>query len=318
MSESQGRAAGRHVPNRPKSRPGQDLLTDPEQRQRLGAAYADHQSLQQARDYDAFRPPYPAEAVEAVLSLTPTPDGPISASKPPEYWGWRAKIGPHREGAPQIVELGAGTGILTRDLLAGGALVSAVEPSASMLQILRERAPAGAALHLVQAPAEQTGLADSQADVVVAGTAWHWFDPDRVQEEIRRVLRPGGAVAVVVNHLDTVQEWVHRLTRIMRAGDNFRPGWQPRLDPRHFTPVETTLIHWERRIPVEQILDLATTMSSWLSATEKDRDRRRGNLTWYLYEHLGHAPEQQLRIPYITAWYTAHRCSAAEPGLVPR
>lgn len=93
--------------------------------------------------------------------------------------------------AGRVVDLAAGTGLLTRALLTAGiADVVAVEPSADMRS--RLRAPT-----VLAGTAEATGLPDASADAVVAGDAWHWFDAAAAAAEVHRVLRPGGRLAVV-------------------------------------------------------------------------------------------------------------------------
>lgn len=303
------------MPSRPKPRPAQQaLITDPERRRRLGAAFAEDTSAEGAWRYDELRPRYPQALVEHVLDAVRS-TGSIGA------------------GPPVVADLGAGTGILTRALLARGASVHAVEPSAAMIQVLRARSaeraaqgegdldagqaagqpvrqPAGQAagqgrLQVHQATAEATGLIPASCDVVVAAQAWHWFDDDLVQDEVRRILRAGGVLAVVANYLDTSVPWVHRLTRIMRAGDVYRPGWTPPVDPARFSAWETTQIRWERGITPEQIRELATTLSSWLSADESARARRRANLDWYLDEHLELSPGEPVSLPYLSVLHTS-------------
>lgn len=263
------------------------MITDGARRRRLAEAFAADADVAQAAEYDAVRPGYPAEAVERILA--PGPDS----------------------SAGRIVELGAGTGILTRALLAGGADVVAVEPSPSMAEVLRTTgAPADAgsgALEVVESRAEDTGLAAGGADVVVAAQAWHWFEPQAAAAEFARLLAPGGTAAVVSNHLDVSDPWVHRLARIMRAGDVHRPGWTPPLDPAAFEPVSTEHTGWTRTITGDGIRRLATTLSSWLSADDADRARRRENLDWYLDEHLGLAAGEEVALPYLTVLHTARR-----------
>lgn len=269
-------------PNRPKPRPaGQPLLTDEVRRRCLGSAFADAQDLAQAREYDALRPRYPQGAVRQIMELAP-------------------------EGAPRIADLGAGTGILTRQLLAQGAWVVAVEPGEAMRQVLAETAAEHAdRLSISQAPAERTGLGEGSAEIVVAAQAWHWFDAEAVQQEIARILGPGGASALIWNYLDTSDGTVHRLTRIMRAGDVYRPGWQPVLKGRLFGPVQTTEHRWSRSLTVGEIFRYATTLSSWLSAGEADRARRRANLEDYLLGELGLSEDSEVELPMITVLHLA-------------
>ena len=91
-----------------------------------------------------------------------------------------------------VVDLGAGTGKLTRSLVALGHRVTAVEPLPEMIAHLLAAAPGVTA---VQGGAEAIPLAAESADVVVAAQAFHWFDHGPALREIARVLRPGGGLA---------------------------------------------------------------------------------------------------------------------------
>ena len=99
-----------------------------------------------------------------------------------------------------VVDVGSGTGILTAQLLALGNRVLAVEPNEAM----REAAEASLGDHdqfvSVDGSAEETGLPTDVADYVVAGQAFHWFDPPRASRELGRVLCSGGWAIVVWNH----------------------------------------------------------------------------------------------------------------------
>src|SRR5699024_6875524 len=117
-----------------------------------------------------------------------------------------------------------------------------------------------------------------EADIVVAAQAWHWFDPQLVQKEVRRLLVPGGGLGLIWNYLDTADPTVHRLTRIMRAGDVYRPGWRPTLEAGKFTAPQTGEHRWTRTLSVGELFRYATTLSSWLTADDDARARRRANL----------------------------------------
>jgi ubiquinone/menaquinone biosynthesis C-methylase UbiE len=123
-----------------------------------------------AEAYDRARPEYPAEAIAWLA----------------ERLGLRA--------GRTVVDLAAGTGKLTRPLAATGAEVIAVEPIAEM------RARIGpAAARSLEGTAEAIPLRDASADAVTVGQAFHWFDGAAALAEIHRVLRPGGALALVWN-----------------------------------------------------------------------------------------------------------------------
>lgn len=95
-----------------------------------------------------------------------------------------------------IVDLAAGTGKLTTELVGRFDRVIAVEPLAGMRRELESAAPEAEAL---DGSAEDMPLADSTADAVFVAQAFHWFDGDRALGEIARVLRPGGALALLWN-----------------------------------------------------------------------------------------------------------------------
>lgn len=307
-------------PNRPRRRPGQQApILDPERRRRLGASFAESSGAAEAREYDAVRPRYPEPIVRRILESCgeAVRGGPSAPWSPDRQHAARPGTGERL----RIVELGAGTGILTRALLAEGADVEAVEPSIPMTEVMAERwqaeaepAPSSAAesstaewgqLTIHRTTAEQTGLPENSADLVVAAQAWHWFDDDAVTAEVQRVLRRGGVLAVVGNFLDTSYEWVHRLTRITRAGDIYIPDWTPPADATVFQPWTTAEHRWERMIAPEAIRRLAMTLSSWLSADGRERSRRLANLDWYLDEHLQLPAGQPVTLPYITQLHLA-------------
>jgi ubiquinone/menaquinone biosynthesis C-methylase UbiE len=119
--------------------------------------------------YDRARPEYPADAI-----------------------AWLATRLGLRAGRT-VLDLAAGTGKLTRPLAATGASVVAVEPLAEM------RARIGGTARALAGTAEAIPLGDASVDAVTVGQAFHWFDGPAALAEIHRVLRPGGALALVWN-----------------------------------------------------------------------------------------------------------------------
>jgi SAM-dependent methyltransferase len=172
-----------------------------------------------------------------------------------------------------------------------------------MLKQLRSTYPS---VNVLEGTAEETGLADSAFDVVTVAQAWHWCDPLQASTEIARILRPGGVLGLVWNQLDTSVPWVHRLSRIMHAGDVHKPHFRPPLGPE-FTSLESHLTRWEDPVTTAEIVELAKSRSYYLRATETTRAKVTANLDWYLHEHLGHAVGELLRLPYLTQTWRALR-----------
>jgi SAM-dependent methyltransferase len=98
-----------------------------------------------------------------------------------------------------VLDLGAGTGKLTRVLADRYARVIAVEPLAELRKILAVRVPEA---DVRDGRAEEIPLADGEMDGVFAGQAFHWFANDVAVAEIARVLRPGGVLALLWNEAD--------------------------------------------------------------------------------------------------------------------
>lgn len=97
-----------------------------------------------------------------------------------------------------IVDVGTGTGAVARALAARGARVIGIDPSPTMLaEAARLAADENLDIAWRHARAEETGLPAASADALVVCQAWHWFDRARAAAEARRVLRPGGVIAIL-------------------------------------------------------------------------------------------------------------------------
>ena len=118
-----------------------------------------------------------------------------------------------------VADVGAGTGIVAELLLRNGNAVIAVEPNASMRAGLATLQQAWPSLQVTGGAAEATQLPAASMDFVVAGQAFHWFDPVRTKREFARILRPGGRIALVWNVRD-------------RSSTPFLRGYEVMLD-RH-------------------------------------------------------------------------------------
>lgn len=155
-----------------------------------------------AEDYERGRPGYPPEQLERLAAELPiTRATPIT-------------------GATRVCDLAAGTGKLTSALQSVGADVIAVEPAAEMRDLLASACPG---VDVLDGTAEALPLPDGSVDAVVVGQAFHWFDTQASLTEIRRVLRPGGALALVWNLRDDREDWVRQLGDVIGRHGGGKP-----------------------------------------------------------------------------------------------
>jgi SAM-dependent methyltransferase len=239
-------------------------------RNELGQSFQDG-----GEHYDRVRPGYPGESADWLIPA----------------------------GARDAADLGAGTGKFTALLVERGLRVTAVDPSPDMLAQLRRSMPG---VLVLEGTAEASGLDDAAFDVVTVAQAWHWCDPLLASTEIARILRPGGVLGLIWNQLDTSVPWVHRLSRIMHAGDVHKPDFRPAVGPE-FQGLESHLTRWEAPVTTAEIMDLTKSRSYYLAAGEATRAKVLANLDWYLHEHLAHNPGDVIGLPYLTQTWRAFK-----------
>jgi SAM-dependent methyltransferase len=172
----------------------------------------------------------------------------------------------------RVIDLAAGTGRLTRELLAAGAPVTAVEPVDEMRALI-SGAPA------VAGTAESIPFGDASLDAVFTAEAFHWFDAPAALPEIARVLRPGGGLALMWNvglPQDDEQPWRAQIVELVKdiyfhpqgrrtpaaSGNDptdrvewrTGPGWE------HFEPIHDRSFEHVQRMTVE---DYVAFVGSW-------------------------------------------------------
>lgn len=235
-----------------------------------------------AEQYDRHRPGYPEEALRWALGERPG----------------------------RVVDLGAGTGILTRALAALGHDVTPVEPDPAM----RARLAAGSpGLTPLAGFAEQIPLPDSCVDAVIAGQAYHWFDREPAHAEVARVLRPGGVFAVISNLRDESVPWVAALSTI--TDDDTAGSERGIREPRHladsfgprFGPVERAIFPHTPSYTPDTLVGLVATRSYYLTAAperQRELDRRVRELCT---THPALAGRVTFDLPYRTDVYRAVR-----------
>jgi ubiquinone/menaquinone biosynthesis C-methylase UbiE len=170
----------------------------------------------------------------------------------------------------RVLDLAAGTGKLTRLLVATGADVVAVEPDPAMRVALPE-ALAGSA--------EAIPLPDGSVDAVTVGQAFHWFDAPAALAEIARVLRPGGGLALLWNERDESTAWVAEMSRLIRWHERTVSRYQHvdwaevvAADGR-FAPLEEVVVRWDQPMTREVLADRVRSISyiAVMPSTERER-----------------------------------------------
>jgi SAM-dependent methyltransferase len=235
------------------------------------------------------------------LSFGPAADlyDSVRPGYPPEALAWA--IGP----APRtVLDLGAGTGILTRVVQALGHTVLPVEPDAGMRAKLAQTTPGVAPL---AGRAEAIPVPDGQVDAVVAGQAYHWFDPEPAHREIARVLADGGVFAPVWNVRDHEVEWIRRLSAI---ADDLADRGVSEGDLDHdfgpeFGPVERALFRHEVPMTADRLVKLMASRSYYLTAPPEKQTR----LETAIRELTATLPDT-FTLPYVTVAYRARKSLA--------
>ena len=226
-----------------------------------------------ADSYERGRPSYPNEAVRWLVGGEPC----------------------------EVVDLGAGTGKLTRSLVALGHRVTAVEPLDEMRAELVRAVPQTTAL---VGTAERIPLPDGSADVVTSAQAFHWFDHEVALPEIARVLRRGGHLALVWNSRDDRDPWTARMSAIIGNETVDADDLDPLGTSGLFEPAETASFSFEQPLHREMLLDLVLSRSYCAKLPSADREpilRAVGDL----YDET--AGPDGVRIAYVTQCFRARR-----------
>lgn len=264
-----------------------------------------------AGDYDRLRPSPPPDAVDWLL--------------------------PARRDV--VVDLAAGTGLLTRALAGKVGRVIAVEPDERMRSVLQARS---GDVEVLAGRGEAIPLPDASADAVLVSSAWHWMKPELAVPEISRVLRDGGRFGVIWTGRIPHIEWLHAdqwfaeaLTERPATGQERAAGppfylgpageipadeiaaveripdgerRQVRLpDQTLFTNIETHVFRFSRYMPVTDIVDMLGTYSEVITASPDLRNIGRARAAAALAEQFPGAAE--LEMPMRSRCWRADRVS---------
>ncbi len=212
----------------------------------------------------------------------------------------------------RVADIGSGTGIFTRLLLATGATVFAVEPNAAMRDAAECALRSEPGFRSVAGTAESTGLGERSVSLVTCAQAFHWFDPLATSLEFRRILSPAGSCALIWNTMNP-------------TGSAFAVGYEAikarfgtdfgRVRHEH---LRTSTVFEEffgnrdwRRLVFEnfQVLDFAGLKGRLLSSSyaPKKEDPRHGPMLEALRELYDRCEQEgQVRMEYETELYLGH------------
>jgi ubiquinone/menaquinone biosynthesis C-methylase UbiE len=208
---------------------------------------------------------------------------------PPEAIAWMIP-----DSARVVVDLGAGTGAMTKDLLGKVGRVIAIEPDDRMRDILASNLPEVTAL---RGRGESMPLETSSVDVVLASSSWHWMDADRALQEAARVLVPRGALGVVWAGPDPDGPFVSQAQAMLselssRQGESGgTSAGEPDLgdevmdtegrvetvlripEDSLFSQPEHTTLNWDVALTADELIGLLGTFS-WIITMPDDRRAR--------------------------------------------
>jgi SAM-dependent methyltransferase len=211
----------------------------------------------------------------------------------------RLSLGPGRT----LLELGAGTGKLTRLLAPSGARILAVEPLVAMREALSHNLPE---VEILDAVAEDLPLADGAVDAAVAAQAFHWFDGERALSELARVLRPGAPIALVWNVRDESVPWIRGLTELIEPHRGDTPShrslrWRAAFDASDAFPLpKLTSFPYVHDTTREGIVARVSSISFIATLAPDERERVAATVR-------GLVPAEQVEFAYRTDVWISRR-----------
>jgi SAM-dependent methyltransferase len=237
-----------------------------------------------AATYDRVRPGYPPDGVSWLLEEA-------------------VAAGTARR---RVLDLGAGTGALTRDLVGRGLDVVAVEPDPHMRAVLEARVPRA---DVRAGSAEDLPVDSGDVDVVIGAQMWHWVDAGRATAEVARVLRPGGTLGLLWNLRDERVPWMAELGSVFggddvhhrRAADVHLPAGAP------FTATAARDFRWSQELAPTDIVDLVATRSQIQVLSDAERTDVLARVGDFVASHPAVAGRGRIVVPYVTSCWRATR-----------
>jgi SAM-dependent methyltransferase len=230
----------------------------------------------------------------------------------------------------RVVDLGAGTGALTRLLLERADEVVAVEPDDRMRSVLAQEVPG---IRAVDGRGESMPIPDSCAQAVLASSSWHWMDPVPALHEVGRVLVPGGVLGTLWSGPDPEGPFLVQAQALLagrsRAGGETAAAGQDRDDDAGerefaslimgdarrpastleipagvpFDPPEHEVFTWDVALNADELIGLLGTFSWIITMPEETRVRVIAEARRLLRELLGVEGEVTVDVAFRSeAW----------------
>lgn len=202
-----------------------------------------------------------------------------------------------------VLDLGAGTGKLTRLLVPTGARVLACEPVEAMRATLEQIVPRAS---ILAGTAEAIPLADESVDAVVVAQAFHWFDGARALPEVARVLTPGGRLGLVWNVRDESLDWVAQLTSIIDPHEGnaprYRSGrWRAAFDESElFEPLALAQFRQVVKGPPQMVVDRVMSISFIAALSAEEQTVVEEQVRGLLASHPQTRGAVEIEFPYRT------------------
>lgn len=233
-----------------------------------------------AAEYERARPGYPAQLADLLRR--------------------DVGLGP----GSRVCDIAAGTGKLTRLLAGVGADVVAVEPVEGMRSQLAAVLPE---VEVRDGTAEALPFEDGSFDVVTVAQAFHWFRFDEALAEIRRVLHPGGGLAIVFNRRDETVPWVAEWSTVIdwhqkTVSSYQHTDWTAVLEGARFADVTESRIPWVQPIDRGILADRVRSIS-YIAVMDEAAQQDHVDRVVALTAHL----DEPFDLPYDTLVWTARR-----------
>ena len=235
-----------------------------------------------AEDYRRYRPDYPRAALDAILEGLGDPAELVAA------------------------DIGAGTGISSRQLAARGVRVLAVEPNPGM----RAAASPHERVEWHEGTAEATGLAGGSVDLVLCAQAFHWFRAPEALAEFHRILRPRGRLALMWNSRDHDDPMTRGYIEAIHAMNGEHPVERLPFEAASIAAGGLFTAPGEERFAHTQALDLEGLIGRAASASYVPRDGERFARLGALLETLWnreHDARGLATMRYVTEVFRAER-----------